>query len=284
MEIFRKQIEAILKETEKEASSKNNDYQKIAAVQMYKMLITCIVKYVEQQVAKTPEFEKLLNLEWKSAERMLRHVVNKAKSLAVSIPGANGAACCILDEMVYDWVYEYYQLDDKAEVEEERRKAAEAKAKKEAEDKKRAENKVKAREKAIEKLSATEGWAEKSDEDREKEIAKEAASIEYKLNREIGKEKKPAAKKAATKSTAKKAKKEEKTEAKRESSTPEKSNTPALSEPAEEPGKEPETETTAPAKEAEKAKEIPPAPAGTIETPDLSTEEDGQFSLFDLAG
>ncbi len=265
MEKFKKQVEAILKATEKEASVKNEgsreDLQKVAAVKMYKMLITCIVKYIEQQVASTPEFEKLLDLEWKSAERMLKYVVGKAKSLAVTIPGANGAACCIPDEMVYDWVYEYYQLDDKAEVEEERRKAAEAKAKKEAEAKKRAENKIKAREKAIEKLSATEGWAEKSEEDKEKEIAKEASSIEYKLNREIGKEKKPAAKKPATKKT----KKTEKEEAKETSAEPE-------------PVKESEPE---PAEETEKTT---PAPAGTVETPNLSAEEDGQFSLFDLAG
>lgn len=255
MEIFLKQIEKLLNSSD---NKDGDNYQAIAAAQMYKMMLRCIVKYIEQQVKITPEFEKLLTLEWKSAERMLNYVIGKAKSLAINIPGANGTACCIPDEMVYDWVYEYYQLDDKAKVEEERRKAAEAKAKKEAEDKKRAENKIKAREKAIEKLSVTEGWAEKSEEDKEKEIAKEASSIEYKLNREIGKEKKPITKKSTV---SKKSKKTGSEEAEKTSAPADLVKGPELTE------KKVET----------------PAPAGTVETPVLSTEEDGQFSL-DLAG
>ena len=261
MEKFLKQIQAILDATEKKIGEKNEAvgdiqyFQQLTAVQMCKVMVNAIVKYIEKQVAKTPDFEKLLNLEYKSAERMLKYVFGKAKALAS--PMANGMAACVPDEVVYDWVYEYYKLDDKAEYEEEQKKIAEAKAKKEAEEKAKAENKIKAREKAIKKLETSEGWAELSEEEKEKLISKEASDIEYKLNREIGKEKKP--KLTSAKKPSKKTSKKEEVKAEESAETPTEEAT------------------------EDNTEEPTPAPAGTVETPELSSDANGQLSLFDIA-
>lgn len=192
---YEDQIRKIMADTEKEeAKSKNKDY--LAPLAMFKLMVGAMSKYVEREASENEGFNAALSLEWKSAERMLKFVWKKAQELAVpgKYMGVNGAGCCLSDDVVFDWISDYYFLDDKEQVEKERAEAAKKKAEAEAKKKEEAEKLKRAREKALEKLSAEDGWNELSDEEKEKKITAEANKIKNRLGSKKTTEKKKTSK------------------------------------------------------------------------------------------
>lgn len=76
------------------------------------------------------EFESQVLLKHKSFERCMNHMNSEARKMCVS--GAQYVA--VSDEVVFNWIYEYYALDDKATVEREiKKKKAEAEKKEQKE-------------------------------------------------------------------------------------------------------------------------------------------------------
>lgn len=122
-ETFKNQIQKILSDTEKKESNIT-----IEQKTMLKLMVYAIQNFVEQEAKNNESFSEALSYEWKSAERLLKFVWDKAKSLASTPVGASGMCAFVPDDVVYDWVCEYYARDDKAEVEKE---IADAKKKKE---------------------------------------------------------------------------------------------------------------------------------------------------------
>lgn len=172
MERLKKEIETIYKTSDTKATT----LEDVAKTNMLKMMVMSIMKYIEKEADANSDFRERISLEFKNAERMLKYVWGKAKSLATNIDGI-GAGCCVPDDVVYDWVSEYYFLDDKAEYEAEIEAKRKAKEEAERKAKEEEEKKVKAREKAIEKLSKEDGFEELSDEEKEKKIADEVKKI-----------------------------------------------------------------------------------------------------------
>lgn len=112
------------------------------AVQMVQQMANGICLCMQEALAKNPDIESLISEEHKSTDRCLKYVWNKASEMAIKNSSGYGYAkvpVMVTSDNITDWLIEYYELDDKAEVEEEirkeeERKAAEAekKAKKEA--------------------------------------------------------------------------------------------------------------------------------------------------------
>ena len=76
-----------------------------------------------------PAFNEQVMQDHKSWARCYKYVEDNAKKMA-----ASGRMAMVQDNIVFGWVYEYYALDDKAEVEAEEKKKAEAAAKRKAAD------------------------------------------------------------------------------------------------------------------------------------------------------
>lgn len=172
---YKEQIDKIIQNTEKQENDKEKDI--LAAVTMYKLMIGVLNKYVEKEAQNNPDFNAALSLEWKSADRMLKFIWSKAEKLAIR--QNNIASCCIPDDIVYDWINEYYFLDDKDQVLKERQEKAEAEAKKAAEK----EEMEQMRKKAIESLSKKADWNEMSEQEKEKKINSKIKSLKTKAEK-----------------------------------------------------------------------------------------------------
>ena len=169
---YKIQIDQILKNTEKEKN--NNSQDKIAAVAMYKIMAGAISKFIEKESRSDPEFDAALSLDWKSAGRMLKYIWSKAEKMALT--HGSVAACCLAEEAVYAWVREYYFLDDREAVMEERAKKAEAAQKqKEAKEKEAGYRKT-----ALDILSKQGGWNDLPDEEKKKKITAMITSLRKK--------------------------------------------------------------------------------------------------------
>ncbi len=186
---YKTQIDKILENTEKEES--HNSPDKIAAVAMYKIMTGAIGNFIEKESCSNPEFDAALSLEWKSAGRMLKYIWSKAEKMALK--HGQTASCCLTEEVVYAWVHEYYFLDDREVVMEERAKRAAAEQKqKEAEAKE-----ARYRKNALDILSKQSGWADLPDEEKKKKITSKIKSLR---KRDSDKSKKPTAKTTAAQS------------------------------------------------------------------------------------
>lgn len=159
---YKTQIDKILENTEKEEAHNSSD--KIAAAAMYKIMTGAISKFIEKESCNNPEFDAALSLEWKSAGRMLKYIWSKAEKMALR--HGQTASCCLREEVVYAWVQEYYFLDDREAVMEERAKRAAAEQKQKEAEAKEAQY----RKNALDILSKQSGWADLPDEQKEKKI------------------------------------------------------------------------------------------------------------------
>ena len=166
---FEEQLNLIIANTE----AKTN--VTMAQIGAYKMMMQCIAVYVSKEAAENESFNEALSLGHKSVARMMKFLYDHAKDLAVD------NIACVPDDMVYDWVNQYYFADDKAEIDEMLRKEAEAKAQAEERKKKEKELNEKSREKAIEKLESSEGWNELPEDEKKKKINEEARQIRSRL-------------------------------------------------------------------------------------------------------
>lgn len=169
---YKNQIDQILENTEKEEA--NNTPDKIAAVAMYKIMIGAVSKFIEKESRSNQEFDAALSLDWKSAGRMLKYIWSKAEKMAIT--HGSVASCCLAEEAVYAWVREYYFLDDREAVMEEREKKAEAAQKqKEAKEKEAGYRKT-----ALDILSRQGGWNDLPDEEKKKKLTAKIKSLRKK--------------------------------------------------------------------------------------------------------
>lgn len=166
---YKTQIDKILENTEKEES--HNSPDKIAAAAMYKIMTGAITKFIEKESCNNPEFDAALSLEWKSAGRMLKYIWSKAEKMALR--HGQTASCCLTEEVVYAWVQEYYFLDDREAVMEERAKRAAAEQKQKEAEAKEAQY----RKNALDILSKQSGWADLPDEEKKKKLTSKIKSL-----------------------------------------------------------------------------------------------------------
>lgn len=134
-------------------------------------------KYIKKECNENSDFNKAVLNNWKSVERMLSFVKNKAKDMAV-----NGCAC-VPDHMVFDWVNDYFFLDDKEEVEAKIKAEKEAKEKAELEAKIKAEAEAKAKAEAEKVLADDEEYKNASDEEKEKILKAKVSELQKKAER-----------------------------------------------------------------------------------------------------
>lgn len=98
----------------KENSDKAPERVREQVVTQSKMILDVLIKKCEEDKS----FEEKLLLSHKSFERCFKYLTKKAKEMAVA-----GMSCvAVADTTVFDWIYEYYDLDDKAAVEKEEKK------------------------------------------------------------------------------------------------------------------------------------------------------------------
>jgi len=120
------------------------DDKKEQAKQQYDMVFEELIK----KCNKNEEFNKLVLQEHKSWKRCYKFMEKKARDIA-----CGSSACAVHSDTLFSWIAEYYNLDDKEEIEKERkieleraakRKEQSDKAKKEPkkEEPKKAEPKV----------------------------------------------------------------------------------------------------------------------------------------------
>lgn len=176
---FRKEAADIMAATKEKIKADKKDPKHAQGIKMMEQMVSAICNYVEKEAGSNTSFAEALGYEWKSAERMLKSVWDNAREMSVQTPA--GMGCCVADDVVYDWVNEYYAKDDKAEVEAEIKKEAERKAKAEAEKVLDAGLEAEAREKAVAILSKDEGFLLKTDGEKEALIKKEASKIKSRL-------------------------------------------------------------------------------------------------------
>lgn len=195
IETYKEQIGKIIKRTQEKSA---NSDDKFAAVTMFKVMVAAISNYVEREAVANTDFNAALSLEYKSAERMLKYVWRKAQELAIPVNtgSQNLYGSCIPEDIVYDWVSEYYFLDDKKEYEEEQKKILERKQAEEKRKKEEKEKKELARSKALEKLSKEETFSSLSETEKEDLIEKEIKKILPTLNKKRADKKKQALKDA----------------------------------------------------------------------------------------
>lgn len=187
---IKEDLEKSLKGKGKEEAKKA---ERIAAAQEKNVvaIANSYAVYVRDECKRNPDFNRQVMADWKSAPRMLKFVRNRAQEIAF-----DGMAM-VADHCVYDWVNEYYFLDDKEEVYEQRRKEAEAKAKAEAEAKAKAERKAKSKAEAEALLSKDEAYQNSTEEEKKKLLNKKVNELVAKAEKSAkAKEKREAKAKA----------------------------------------------------------------------------------------
>ena len=199
-------INAVLEKLSKEVESIRNDVDKsnteknpieVAMLETIKAQSTVLIRHIMNRCVESEALCQDVLQDHKEWSRCMKYVTDKAKAYAFR--GPCGMVACIPDNQVFEWAEDYYHLDDKAQVEEEREKLAKQKAEREQKAKEDAEKEALARKKAIAKLSAEEGWEELPEEEKEKKIKTEARNIKY----SIGNSKTSASKKTPRKTTKK---------------------------------------------------------------------------------
>lgn len=152
-----------------------NDKYKAMAKQQYDMVFSILIKKCEDE----PEFDAQVKQEHKSWGRCMAFCSKKAmeicnptdKQKELARKGEQPIAAPITSVVLFQWIDEYYKMDDKAEIE----KQEKAEAKKAAADKKRAEEQKKAQQK---KDAAKKEDVQKKTEDKPKKVEKKAKKNE----------------------------------------------------------------------------------------------------------
>ena len=90
--------------------------------------IDMVLDGIREMAEKNPAFAEKLLLPWKSFEKCYKYMKKKAYEMST-----NKKTCVVVSTLLFDWVNEYYMLDDKAEWEE---KQKEQQKKKEESEKK----------------------------------------------------------------------------------------------------------------------------------------------------
>lgn len=182
------------------AEEKTVDLQSNMPLHCYHQMMTTILSFVKEESNRNPDFAEALAFEHKSVERMLKYIMSEAQKRAI------GRMLFCPDQDVYDWICEYYALDDKAEIEAE-------KAKVEADKKAKAEKKQEQADKEAKK-KANEKLKELAKQQAEEQLNAEFADLSEEEKAEKLKEFEKAALKKLRAEARKKAKAEEKAKAK----------------------------------------------------------------------
>lgn len=75
--------------------------------------IDMVLDGIREMAEKNPAFAEKLLLPWKSFKRCYKYMEKKAYEMST-----NKKTCVVVSTLLFDWVNEYYMLDDKAEWEE----------------------------------------------------------------------------------------------------------------------------------------------------------------------
>lgn len=179
-EVFVAQMGEWLKAQKKELENSKQKFSEEIIEMQHKNLVAQANKfalYVKKECSTNSDFNSLVSADWKSVNRLMKFINEKARKLAV-----NGCAC-VDDDIVYDWVTEYYFLDDEKEVKAEREAKAKAKAEKEAREKAEAERKAKAEKEALDELQNDEAYNNATEEEKKKLIDEKVKELIKKAER-----------------------------------------------------------------------------------------------------
>lgn len=156
---------------------KLSDEQKEMQRQMMVGLANLFAGYIKKECENNPDFNNAVLQKHKSVKRLLEAVISKAKERQ-----RNGMAY-VPDDVVLDWVSDYFFLDDKEEVEAEIKAEKEAKEKAEMEAKIKAEAEAKAKAEAEEVLADDEEYQNASDEEKKKILKAKVSELQKKAER-----------------------------------------------------------------------------------------------------
>lgn len=87
--------------------------------------IDMVLDGIREMAEKNTAFAKKLLLPWKSFEKCYNYMEKKAYEMST-----NKKTCVVVSTLLFDWINEYYMLDDKAEWEEQQKKKEESEKKK----------------------------------------------------------------------------------------------------------------------------------------------------------
>lgn len=111
---------------------------------------------------KEPDFEKMVLLKHKTLQRCLEYLMKKALALVSEEDRKKrSTAVAVVSDSVFEWVREYYYLDDEAQIADERKKADETLIKKCA-DKEQIGRKIASTQKAAKKKTVSKGTGKNS--------------------------------------------------------------------------------------------------------------------------
>lgn len=156
---------------------KLSDEQKEMQRQMMVGLANLFAGYIKKECENNPDFNNAVLQKHKSVKRLLEAVISKAKERQ-----RNGMAY-VPDDVVLDWVSDYFFLDDKEEVEAKIKAEKEAKEKAELEAKIKAEAEAKAKAEAEEVLASDEEYQNASDEEKKKILKAKISELQKKAER-----------------------------------------------------------------------------------------------------
>ena len=132
------------KSIEEKLEQEQEDLLKTIKEEIQKKFIKSQLKIIVDFILADDDLKVKAFQDWKELSSCYKAMSNKARKYAL-----NGVAC-ISDDVVFGWIKEYYNLDDRKKVEEERKKKAIAEKKAE-ESKKKAESKKKTKSKSTTK-------------------------------------------------------------------------------------------------------------------------------------
>ena len=143
--------EKLIAEEDEMIASVKPEFKKIMQAQM-DLIFKELISWTKQD----PEFEKKVLLNHKSMKRCMKFCTEKAMGLREPPEQEKAAArnnnipimTPVGSDMLFEWIKEYYDKDDKAEVEKEKKVAA---AQKKTVGKKKSEPKIKQEKKPVEK-------------------------------------------------------------------------------------------------------------------------------------
>lgn len=79
--------------------------------------IDMVLDGIREMAEKNPAFAEKLLLPWKSFEKCYNYMEKKAYEMST-----NKKTCVVVSTLLFDWINEYYMLDDRAEWEEKQKK------------------------------------------------------------------------------------------------------------------------------------------------------------------
>ena len=160
--VFMSQIVDAVNDVIKETGTE--DVLQIQSLQMMANGICICLKEALKDTQKGQILDSQLVQPWKSAKRCMDYCIEEASKRAVKNSNGGFAKIPVMidSNMISQWIFDYYALDDKAQIEEEIRQAEEARIAAEEKKKKKAEAAEKKKVKLEKDLKKAENLIEKN--------------------------------------------------------------------------------------------------------------------------